>query len=81
MLPKSDRGGNAHRTIGQVLVFLYVAQVVIGLFIHYIKFPSLFGSHRPPQNYIHVLLGIAILALSAYNVSCFSLLRSRNMGG
>ena len=69
MLPRSERNAGVHGSIGQVLVILYVVQVVIGLFIHYIKFPSLFGGRRPPQNYVHVVLGISILALSAYNVS------------
>lgn len=73
MLPKkSDRDAGIHGTIGQALIILYVVQLVIGLFIHYVKFPSLFGGRRPPQNYIHVLLGITILALSAYNVSCLT---------
>lgn len=49
-------------------MILYIAQLVIGLFIHFIKMPSLFAGHRPPQNYVHVLLGIAILALAAYEV-------------
>jgi Eukaryotic cytochrome b561 len=61
-----------HKNIGVVLMILYIAQLVIGLFIHYIKFPSLFKGRRPPQNYVHVLLGLAILALAAYEVSSFS---------
>jgi len=30
--------------------------------------PSLFHGHRPPQNYFHVILGLATLALAAYQV-------------
>jgi Eukaryotic cytochrome b561 len=60
-----------HKSIGVTLMILYIAQLIIGLFIHYVKIPSLFKGHRPPQNYIHVLLGIAIIALAAYEVSYF----------
>jgi hypothetical protein len=49
-------------------MILYVIQLVLGLAIHILKTPSLFGGRRPPQNYFHVVLGIAILALAAYNV-------------
>lgn len=59
---------DTHQTIGVAVMILYIAQLVIGLFIHFVKMPSLFAGHRPPQNYVHVLLGIAILALAAYEV-------------
>ena len=43
----------------------------LGAFIHYVRvfrvsFP--FGSRRPPQNYIHALLGLTILTLAEYQV-------------
>lgn len=63
---------DTHQRVGLALLILYVLQVVIGLVIHFFKTPSLFGGQRPPQNYIHVTLGIAILALASYQVS-FSL--------
>ena len=31
--------------------------------------PSFFRGHRPPQNYFHAVLGLAIIALAAYEVS------------
>jgi len=57
-----------HQQIGIALLALYVTQLLIGVFIHYVKMPGLFRGHRPPQNYIHVMLGLAILALAAYQV-------------
>ena len=62
---------DTHQKIGLALLILYVLQVVIGLVIHFFKTPSLFGGHRPPQNYLHVSIGLAILALAAYQVSFF----------
>lgn len=53
--------------IGLSLLILYTAQLSIGLFIHFVKMKSLFRG-RPPQNYFHAILGLAILALAAYQV-------------
>ena len=61
-----------HQKIGLTLLILYIIQLAFGFFIHFVKMPSLFGGHRPPQNYVHILLGIAILALAAYQVHCSS---------
>jgi hypothetical protein len=60
-----------HQKIGLTLLILYIIQLAFGFFIHFVKMPSLFGGHRPPQNYVHILLGIAILALAAYQVRSF----------
>ena len=57
-----------HQKIGLALLILYVVQLCLGLFIHFVKMPSLFGGHRPPQNYFHAILGLAIFALAAYQV-------------
>ncbi|KAH9160047.1 hypothetical protein EDB89DRAFT_949827 [Lactarius sanguifluus] len=43
-------------------------KVVLGTFIHYVRIPFPFLGHRPPQNYIHALLGIVILAMANYQV-------------
>jgi hypothetical protein len=57
------------QTIGTVIFGLYIAQVVLGIFIHYVRLSFPFGpGRRPPQNYIHALLGLAILALAEYQV-------------
>jgi hypothetical protein len=52
------------------LLILYLIQSFLGVFIHAVKFPSFARSrlHRPPQNYLHAVLGLAILALAAYQV-------------
>ncbi|KAJ7099946.1 hypothetical protein B0H15DRAFT_502847 [Mycena belliarum] len=57
-----------HQKIGVALLALYVTQLLLGAVIHFIKMPALFRGHRPPQNYLHVVLGLAILALAAYQV-------------
>ncbi|KAJ6583005.1 hypothetical protein DFH09DRAFT_1245911 [Mycena vulgaris] len=57
-----------HQKIGIALLAMYVTQLLLGAFIHYVKMPALFAGHRPPQNYLHVILGLAILGLAAYQV-------------
>jgi hypothetical protein len=42
--------------------------VVLGAFVHFVRIPFPFLGHRPPQNYIHALLGLAMLALANYEV-------------
>jgi hypothetical protein len=59
-----------HQKVGLALLILYVIQLVVGFFIHFVKMPLMFGGHRPPQNYVHIILGIVILALAAYQVRC-----------
>jgi hypothetical protein len=62
------RFSDHHEKIGLALLILYLVQLFIGTFIHFVKMPSLFHGHRPPQNYFHAILGLAILALAAYQV-------------
>ncbi|KAJ6557874.1 hypothetical protein B0H19DRAFT_1028419 [Mycena capillaripes] len=57
-----------HQQIGIALLAMYVTQLLLGTFIHFIKLQGLFRGYRPPQNYLHVALGLAILALAAYQV-------------
>lgn len=58
-----------HEKMGLALLILYVIQLSLGLFTHYVKLRSPFGAGtRPPQNYFHVLLGLAILGLAAEQV-------------
>ncbi|KAJ7109658.1 hypothetical protein C8R43DRAFT_1043082 [Mycena crocata] len=57
-----------HQKMGIALLAMYVTQLVLGMFIHYVKMPTLFRGHRPPQNYLHAALGLAILALAASQV-------------
>ncbi|EIM88680.1 uncharacterized protein STEHIDRAFT_52825 [Stereum hirsutum FP-91666 SS1] len=58
-----------HKKIGLTLLILYLIQVVLGLFIHFVRMPRLFIAHRPPQNYFHAILGLLIMALAAYQVN------------
>jgi len=61
------RFSDPHEKIGLALLILYLIQLFFGLFIHFVKIPFFHG-HRPPQNYFHAILGLAILALAAYQV-------------
>ncbi|KAI9442739.1 hypothetical protein H4582DRAFT_1809761 [Lactarius indigo] len=64
----TDSPMDHHKRIGYVIFSLYIVQVVLGAFIHYIRIPFPFLGHRPPQNYIHALLGLTILAMANYQV-------------
>eukprot|EP00914_Ancora_sagittata_P012730 GHVO01024522.1.p1 GENE.GHVO01024522.1~~GHVO01024522.1.p1 ORF type:complete len:154 (+),score=2.61 GHVO01024522.1:672-1133(+) len=58
-----------HQKMGLVLLILYVIQLALGLFTHFIKLRSPFGpGTRAPQNYFHVFLGLVILVLAAEQV-------------
>jgi hypothetical protein len=53
--------------VGKVLLGLYIFQALLGLVIHYFKYPWR-GGRRPPQNYLHALLGLTIIGLSFWQV-------------
>jgi len=55
-----------HKRVGLVLILLYIAQCSLGAFIHFVK-PKVFNG-RPPQNYVHAVLGLMIIALAFYQV-------------
>ncbi|KAF8162180.1 hypothetical protein K438DRAFT_1618589 [Mycena galopus ATCC 62051] len=57
-----------HGQIGIALLTMYFAQLLLGTVIHFAKMHGLFRGHRPPQNYLHVVLGLGILVLAAYQV-------------
>ncbi|KAH9993162.1 hypothetical protein BJV77DRAFT_1067309 [Russula vinacea] len=57
-----------HKRVGYAIISLYIAQVVIGAFIHFVRIPFLFVGHRPPQNYFHAILGLCILAMAGYQI-------------
>ncbi|KAH9993163.1 hypothetical protein BJV77DRAFT_372323 [Russula vinacea] len=57
-----------HQRVGYAIISLYIAQVVIGVFIHFVRIPFLFVGHRPPQNYFHAILGLCILAMAGYQI-------------
>ena len=56
------------QTIGFAIFGLYIAQVTLGAFIHFVRIRIPFPGYRPPQNYFHPLLGLAILAMANYQV-------------
>jgi hypothetical protein len=76
----ADSLSTSHKRVGVAVVFLYLAQVVIGIVIHKVKptgtgravgaVKSLFwrAGRRPLQNYFHAILGLLIIALAFYQV-------------
>jgi hypothetical protein len=63
-----DNLHDPHQKIGEALLGLYVAQLLLGMVIHFFKTPKLLNGHRPPQNYLHAILGLAIIALAGFQV-------------
>jgi len=57
---------DTHKLVGLIIVVLYFVQVSLGAFIHFIKNPN--RTRRPPQNYMHAILGLTIIGLSLYQV-------------
>jgi len=57
-----------HGRIGLFIIGLYIAQLVLGLFIHYIRIPFPAFGHRPPQNFLHAVQGLVILGLANYQI-------------
>jgi len=59
---------SVHQKIGLSLLILYIVQIILGPTIHWVKMRSIFRGHRPPLNYLHVVIGLSILALASYQV-------------
>ncbi|KAJ6571448.1 hypothetical protein B0H19DRAFT_1255418 [Mycena capillaripes] len=55
-----------HQKVGLALLIMYLVQVFLGIFIHWVKFPFRFPGGRHPQNYLHAILGLAIVALASW---------------
>ncbi|KAK1925376.1 hypothetical protein DB88DRAFT_191822 [Papiliotrema laurentii] len=59
-----DGGGSSHPALGTILFIAIIAQVALGIFVHWYK--SSFHrfqtkSGRGPSNFIHMVLGVAIV--------------------
>lgn len=65
---EEDHFMDPHQKVGLALLVLYVVQILLGVLVHYVKLPSLFRGYRPPHSYLHILLGLAILALAQWQV-------------
>jgi len=64
-----------HEKIGICIFALYFAQVLLGGLVHFIRVKSastsLYGAapwRRPVQNYVHVIVGLALIGVSFYQV-------------
>ncbi|KAJ7773968.1 hypothetical protein B0H16DRAFT_1304278 [Mycena metata] len=55
-----------HQKAGLALFIMYLIQICLGAFIHWIKFPFRFPGGRHPQNYLHAILGLSIIGLASW---------------
>ncbi|KDR75941.1 hypothetical protein GALMADRAFT_516288 [Galerina marginata CBS 339.88] len=55
-----------HKRWGITIFILYFVQCGLGAFIHFVKKQN--RKRRPPQNYVHAVLGLAIIGLALYQV-------------
>ncbi|KAF8520213.1 hypothetical protein BU17DRAFT_75762 [Hysterangium stoloniferum] len=61
--------GDTHTKLGLTLFVLYFAQVLLGVFSHFVKRPSSsIFLHRTPHQILHIMLGLAIFGLAFYQV-------------
>jgi len=56
-----------HKKMGLAILILFCLQILGGIFIHSVKIPFM-GGHRPPQNYFHAIMGLAIIAAAFWQV-------------
>ncbi|PPQ68199.1 hypothetical protein CVT25_015031 [Psilocybe cyanescens] len=61
-----DHKSTLFKRWGIALLILYFVQCGLGAFIHFIKSPN--RARRPPQNYLHAVVGLAIIGLAFYQV-------------
>jgi peptidoglycan/LPS O-acetylase OafA/YrhL len=78
--PVSD-SARPMQKIGTIVFSLYIVQIVLGAFVHFIRIPFPLIVNRPLSNYVHALLGLTILAMSAYQVCRQHVLDSANLNG
>lgn len=57
-----------HKKWGVALFVLYLAQISLGGFVHFYKFPFAQIHRRSFQNYFHAAFGIFIIAAAFYQV-------------
>jgi len=62
----SGHFNDRHKQVGLVLVILYCAQCTLGAIVHFVKNPN--RTARPPQNYLHAIVGLTIIGLALYQV-------------
>ncbi|KAJ7135609.1 hypothetical protein C8R44DRAFT_848534 [Mycena epipterygia] len=55
-----------HQKAGLALLIMYLLQVFLGGFMHWLKLPFRFTGGRHPQNYLHVILGLSIVVLASW---------------
>jgi hypothetical protein len=67
-----DHFSTTHKKVGLALFILYVIQASLGTIIHFFKPKPSKASHpalrRPPQNYLHAILGLTILGISFWQI-------------
>jgi len=63
---KAKHLDDTHKRWGIALLVLYLVQCGLGAFIHFVKDPN--RKSRPPQNYLHAVVGITLIGLALYQV-------------
>jgi len=64
---RSSHVDDTHKRWGIAIFTLYFVQLILGYVIHWVKPKGGFRS-RPPQNYMHAVLGLLLVALAFYQV-------------
>jgi len=62
----SGHANDTHKKLGIGLFALYFLQVGLGMFIHWVK-PKVWRG-RLPQNYLHAIVGLALIGLAMYQI-------------
>ncbi|CAK5265808.1 unnamed protein product [Mycena citricolor] len=55
-----------HKKTGIIIFALYLLQCFLGAFIHFVKAKN--AARRPPQNYLHAILGLVVILLGMYQI-------------
>lgn len=63
---KAKHLDDSHKRWGIALLILYLVQCALGAFIHFVK--DVNRRRRPPQNYLHAVVGILLIALALFQV-------------
>lgn len=59
---------DTHKKWGLAIFLLYLFQLSLGGFIHFVKVPFLRVHGRTFQNYVHAMVGIFVIGISFYQV-------------
>lgn len=58
-----------HKKAGLAILILYIIQVFLGLFSHYVNSPTIPFVYRTPQRILHILIGLSLFGLGFWQVN------------